>query len=577
MIINNDGKEFFLKFAKVWQNFKDYSYLEGINLSPEQIKIIEDDEEQLLIEGYAGTGKSVTLLYKFINVLVREEKKKVLFVTYNSMLIEDTKKRLDTSNEYKENKDKHQVDIMTFHEVASKILKKVKVIDKGVGKLTVEKIKKYQGDALRRVAAILCQYTEKDKEKYRALPKEELLYKTHNNNFVTEEIAWIKAMGFTNKEKYLEIERTGRSKSIRLTRNQRKTIYKIYEEYQGSLESGKYGRVLDLEDYALNIVSNKHLITDEIKYDYIFVDEIQDLDPMQVMALCNLTKKYIVLSGDAKQRIYKKCPLKYEDLGLNINQKGRRKILNKNYRSTKEIVTLANSLKFYDSKGKFLERQFVKRGRRPIIHVTKGLEAAGKYIVDTINKIYSMDKTKSIAIIHREEIKGKTGLKSNFRLYLETNLKQSITDIYSYGKKFQYDKEKQIFYTNGYDVKGLEFDYVFIIDFNSEYYPSKKGIKKIREANEGKDKELVEEDILEFINTEKKLLYVSMTRAKEMLYLIANVEKGRNNISEFIYDFNYKDYEASGFTKRDIEESRELKNIFGYRRLFLDKEEIEQV
>ena len=90
-------------------------------------------------------------------------------------------------------------------------------------------------------------------------------------------------------------------------------------------------------------------------------------------------------------------------------------------------------------------------------------------------------------------------------MYLETNLKQSITDIYSYGKKFQYDKEKQIIYTNGYDVKGLEFDYVFIIDFN------------------------------------------------------------------------YKDCEASGFTKRDIEESREFKNIFGYRRLFLDKEEIEQV
>ena len=92
MTISNESKAFFIKLSKIWQNFKDYSYLEGINLSAEQINIIENDEDQLLIEGYAGTGKSLTLLYKFINVLLREESKRILFVTYNSTLIEDTKK-----------------------------------------------------------------------------------------------------------------------------------------------------------------------------------------------------------------------------------------------------------------------------------------------------------------------------------------------------------------------------------------------------------------------------------------------------------------------------------------------------
>ena len=96
MALSNKSKLFFFNLSKIWQNFKDYTYLEGINLSSEQIEIIEQEEEQLLIEGYAGTGKSLTLLYKFINVLVREEGKRALFVTFNSTLIEDTKKMLKT-------------------------------------------------------------------------------------------------------------------------------------------------------------------------------------------------------------------------------------------------------------------------------------------------------------------------------------------------------------------------------------------------------------------------------------------------------------------------------------------------
>jgi len=572
LTVSKESREFFVKLSKIWQNFKDYTYLEGINLSPEQINIIEHDEDQLLIEGYAGTGKSLTLLYKFINVLVREEGKKVLFVTYNSTLIEDTKKRLETCIEYRENKDRHVAHVMTFHEMATNILKQIKVIEHGVGRLDIEKIKKHQDDALLRIAAILAGYTEKTSEIYKNLPSEERLYSTHNMRFVTEEISWIKAMGFVDLDRYLLTDRTGRNKSIRLIRSQRKTIFKIYEDYQKQLENHKYGERLDLEDYALKIVHNNHLLSDEIKYDYIFVDEVQDLDPMQIMALCRLTKKSIVLSGDAKQRIYKKCPIKYEELGLMVKQKGRKKVLNKNYRSTAEIVTLANSLDFYDSEDKLSAKQFVKEGERPIIHATKDNSVAVKYIADQIKKIYAEDPSKSIAIVHREEVKEKTGYKSQFRIKLEQLLLQSMSDIRSYSYKFDYKKDKQIFYTNAYDVKGLEFDVVFIADFNRSFYPYAEGIKKVKERNEGKDESLINEDVLEFINTEKKLLYVAMTRAKEKLFLIANNCTSESQISEFIYDFASKDYMASGFTKKEIEKARQHYKFMGNGKLFRQKE-----
>lgn len=570
---SNERIEFFTKLSKIWQNFKDYTYLEGIDLSQEQINIIEQEEDQLLIEGYAGTGKSLTLLYKFINVLVREEGKRVLYVTYNNTLIEDTKKRLNTCSEYLENKDRHDVNIKTFHEMAASLLKEIKVIDKGIGKLSIDKINKINGDALRRIASIHARYTEPKFDEYKSLNKEERLYSTHNMKFVTEEISWLKAMGFVTLDKYLSTERTGRSKRIRLTRNQRKTIFKIYEDYQKELNSNKYGLCLDLEDYALKILEKEYEFGEELKYDYVFVDEMQDLDPMQILALCKLTKKSIVLSGDANQRIYKKCPIKYEELGLQVKQKGKRKTLRKNYRSTAQIVRLANSLNFYDNEDKLSEKYFVKEGERPVIHRTKDSSVAAKYITDKIRKIHDENPKKTIAIINREEIKQKIYGKSAFRTLLEQNLiYHTFTDVNSYYKKFDTKKERQVFYTNPYDVKGLEFDVVFIIDFNKRYYPNLDELKKMSITNDSKEKELLDEDVLEFINTEKKLLYVAMSRAKEELYLIANGCESEKTISEFIFDFDSKDYVASGFTKSSIEVARIHYNRIDNGKLFIKKE-----
>ena len=557
MAINSESKLFFSKLSKIWQNFKDYTYLEGIDLSPDQISIIEQECDQLLIEGYAGTGKSLTLLYKLINVLIREEGKRILFVTFNKTLIDDTKKRLNSSKEYLENKDKHNVNICTFHEMAGNLLKEIKVIERGAPKLTEKKVKEYRDTAYRRVAAILDQYTNVTSDKYKALPSEERLYKTHNISFVTDEITWLKAMGFIKKEKYLVMDRIGRSHSIRLTRSQRNTIFKIFEQYEEELKT-RYHNSLDLEDYALRILENPHLITEEKKFDYIFVDEVQDLDPMQIKALCNLTKKSIVLSGDAKQRIYKKTPIKYEDIGLNIKEKGKRKILNKNFRSTSEIVKLANSLEFYDNDEKLMDKLFVRNGEKPLIYRTIDNHKAAKFIAKEVKNIQTSDPNKNIAIVHREESKANYGSKSALRLELENELKQTIIDINTYDKKFQYNTEKQVFYTNAYDIKGLEFDTVFIVDFNTKYYPNSDEIKKIRTENEKKDENLVNKDILDFINREKKLLYVAMTRAKDNLFLIANNCKNDGQISKFIYDFDPKSYitKPSNIVKKDIEDYR---------------------
>lgn len=579
-VSNEDKKMFFTKLSKLWTNFKDYSYISGITLSHDQISIIEQNEKQMLIEGYAGTGKSLTLLYKFIDIIVRENNKRILFVTYNSALIDDTKKRLNLSKEYIDNVNRHETFVMTFHEISSKILKTIRIINKECNYLTADRIKKFEDDEYRRIASISARYIQKTGEMYKMISDDEKLYSTHNEKFIMDEIRWIKAMGFTKLENYLATERTGRSKSIRLTRNQRKTIFRIYKEYQKEMESSKYGyATLDLEDYALKILENSTLIEDDLKFDYVFVDEVQDLDPMQVMALCKLTKGNIILSGDAKQRIYKKCPIKYEQLGLNVNQKGRRKLLKKNFRSTKEIVNLANSLRFYDSDGKYNTEDYEKHGDKPIIKYSNDINKILKYVVNEIKTIQHENPKATIAIVNREEIKNRTGNKSNFRIGLEMQLMQSLVDVNTYNKKFDFSKEKQIFYTNVYDIKGLEFDVVFVMDFNKIYYPYSEGIQKIKDNNDSKDESSLNDDLIEFYNTEKKLLYVAMTRAKERLYLIASgnfnnsILDPSKKISEYIFDFETKDYISNGFKKTDIESGKSKYNNVGFGRILKDKQE----
>lgn len=558
MTLTDKNRSFFLKISRVWQNFSDYDFFKEINLSPEQIRIVEHEEEQMLIEGYPGTGKSITLIYKFINTLIKEsEKRKILYVSYNSTLIEDTKKRLNVSSVYLDNKEKHDIDILTFHGVASKLLNASMINKNTIRKLDANKIEEMRDTQIFRIGALLRRFEEGEGAK---ISKEEKLYKTHRERFLTDEFVWMKANGIIKEKDYCNSNmiRKGRSNAIRLTVTQRNTVYKIFKRYEHD-KRVKYRNSLDLEDYALEILKNIDVINEELKYDYIFVDEMQDLDPMQIKALCMLTKRSIVFSGDPKQRIYKKSPVNYEALGLNINEKGRRKMLTENYRSTLQIVKLANSLKFQEEKNlqTYNEKLFKKNGDKPIIAMYKDDITVIEQISKIIKSLFLKNPNKTVAIIHREEVMKQTGSKSNFRLNLEGKLALPMSDINNYYKRFNHTGERQIFYTNLYDVKGLEFDYVFILDFNNRYYPFIDEINKIKALEvDNKLNELIKQDIDEFKIEEKKRLYVAMTRAKEKLFIIGNKVKHVTQFSEFICDFNVDDFETIGCTNEDIKKAQ---------------------
>lgn len=70
-----------------------------------------------------------------------------------------------------------------------------------------------------------------------------------------------------------------------------------------------------------------------------------------------------------------------------------------------------------------------------------------------------------------------------------------------------------------HSIKGFEFKVVFLIGINNDVLPYKKHIEKLKH----------EKEIEAFIQQEKSLLYVAITRARDLVYILSS-----KNRSEFV-------------------------------------------
>lgn len=534
--------------AKAWQNYFDaHGLLPNITLSPEQISVVQQEEDQMLINGSAGSGKSLTLLFKLLKIMDQEaDPKRILYCSYNQTLIEDARKRINQSERYHQIKGKHVLHMMTFHNAVTDILKEIGFANAHHMKMNLASIHRSEDLITRRT--IVLQKVFMESSEYKRLPSEQKLYRTHEGKFLMDEILWMKANGFITKEKYFECERSGRGANPRLTKEQRKTIFTLFEMYSNMLKE-KFQNHMDLEDYALSLLRYIDEIPESLKYDYIFVDEVQDLQAMQLKALIGLKKKSIVVSGDPKQRIYKRSPFSYKELGLNIEGRKHRN-LKINFRSTKQIMQLASSIKFIDEENDRYDNQnFVREGEIPSIHYFADSKKQNKFLLNEIKSIQCMDPGASIAIIHRHDY-DQNALR-DCKVYDMLRHEFHVIDTKDYAKRFNLDQvRKPIFYTDAYSVKGLEFDYIFVIHFDRDHYPNSKRIEDLDIRSGGNTtSETYERDYDDIINDEKKLLYVSITRARKKVQLLYT-KPNPLHISQMIRDFNVKHYKAYGFKSK---------------------------
>jgi superfamily I DNA/RNA helicase len=520
-------------------------FLQNIKLSEEQQKVAKMESTHLLVKGTAGSGKSITLLTRMMQKMSEEFGKSFLFVSYSEELMKDAQNRFSKSEFFNALKEhNHKIDFLTFHELAHRLLTSIGI-----------KVRKFRTnhkglnrgeDEVR--ARILRLMGLLETEEFKELPAIHTIKKTRNVSFLSEEFAWMKGNGFITEEDYLLCDRLGRGKLPNVSVKQRSTIFRLFEYYQMDQQKNFYNRV-DPEDFALLIMQNFHLFKKGQMYDHIFIDEVQDLQPMQLRVLLAFNEGTLSLSGDERQRIYKSSPFSYRALGINIRS-GNNVVLKQNWRSTYPIMKLANSLNFHrsseDSKYDD-EKYFPRPGEKPRIKAFKSYNDLLDEISLKIRSIHQEHAERTFAIIHRRH---KTQDENKIKIYLGKYLKlrtyiESSThpDAQQYGPKVYLIEAKA--------TKGLEFDYVFILDIDRKHYPHSDEVERLNKVRLVKSKSPdFDADKKELEEKEKRVLYVSLTRAKEEVFMYYHAsEHAEVKISQFVKDFDTRDYEAIGFRK----------------------------
>ena len=458
-----------------------------IYLNPEQDKLVRlDPREHLLIRGVAGSGKTTIALYraKYLseNYLDMFTANKILVLTYNSTLVafmREQAKELGLEG----------VEISTFHQWVYKYLDQ-----KGVA---IDNTLRGWNEEKRAIFKKACN------EVRRRFPNRPIL--SRNPFFFAKEIQWMKGSCILDLETYLSAERQGRGG--RLNAEDRKIVFAVFEQYRHEMQQKQRS---DYEDFALLALDSLEDDDSFEPYTHIVVDETQDLSKAELTVITKLVNPQtnsITLLVDVAQKIYD-TSFTWKGVGINIQERSH--TLNKNFRTTVEIAEAAYTLLEKDTDFVQNSEDYVKpeqinkdqHGCYPIYRRFGSLEEGTDYVVEEIKRLKEQTtcELSEMVILHPQQ--------KFLRVIQERLNVHQIPNYIVTPKGFNHEAEEVKLCTM-HSIKGLEARVVFILG-----------------VDEGKLPFVAPNDIAEKV-TQRKLLYVGMTRAKEWLYLISDRNPSR--------------------------------------------------
>ena len=500
--------------------------------SNEQKSIFEYDKNDIIqVNGSPGSGKTLVAIKKAI-LLAEKYNKKVLFLYYNKSLGYEIRRLFGTFDEYSLLKNKIVIDHIDNY---------IKIC------LTSPALK----EKLKEIKGRKNKYPKSkfDRESRMSLAIDE--YKKHNKSssfyrmdrdFLLSEIDWLRNCDFT-KEEYLKNKRLERGSLKKIDLKQKQEVLDILGYYRKVENEEEYFQ--DYHDYmisALYYLRRKDLFLDEQNYfDHIIIDEAQDFSKLHlefiklISNIDNNTESSITFFMDINQtiNIEKAWCLNnernLEDANFEIKEENVL-YLNRCYRNVEEIYSAAEKLldnNCYKSSNISID----ERGIKPLRLKSRTLEEEINNVITIID-----------ILINKYQYEY-----SDFTIISQftTNLEEKLKNKFPITTKNE--NSNSINLTTFYSAKGIESKVVFILGLNDEYFPSKK-IFPLKSNDE-----IIEEG--------KKLLFVAMTRATELLFL-SSLQKESPIFSLFDEnDFINLDFENNNF---DIIFGRELstnKNI----------------
>lgn len=300
------------------------------------------------------------------------------------------------------------------------------------------------------------------------------------------------------EEAYLQIDREGRGRG--LSRRQRAAVWKVLEAYARALEA------LKREEWATVVRRARHLIeTHRVvlpkRYRAVIVDEAQDMGTPEMRFLLALLGQQpnLLLLGDTRQQIYARGS--FVRL-LNIPIGRRHMKLRLNYRTTEQIRSAASHVvtAVHALTGESLgadDSISLLRGPTPQVQsFARPAEEEDAIVAALREALASGMLPEEIVVVARTSI-----LLAHYGNIL---LAEGIPTSKIEGKS---SRGPGVQLANMHRVKGLEFRAVFIVGCSAEALP---------QPYTGDDDPVARAEHME---RERRLLYVAMTRARELLWI----------------------------------------------------------
>ncbi len=440
------------------------------------------------ISGSAGTGKTIVALHRAVFLARKNPQSRILLTTFSPALASALKIKLDrlAGNE---------------PEIISRI----------------------QVGAIQDIARQL--YTEAFGAPRLANPNEvrsrlvAVAAQTPDIRF-TESFLWsewndvVDAWQLDTWDAYRDVPRLGRK--TRMGGKQRELLWEIFQqvhtwldEHQQITWSGVFRQVTE------------HLkATGHYPFDIAVVDEAQDMGIAELKFLAAIGSQRpdsLFFTGDLGQRIFQQ-PFSWKSLGVDI--RGRSQTLSINYRTSHQIRSSADRLlpiSISDVDGNTDQRRgtiSVFNGPVPAIEVHDDRDAEIQAVSEWIaNRLTSGLQPEEIGVFVRDQPQIERAIAAVKEAGIEAiELNDQITFA-----------EGRIAVSTMHLAKGLEFRAVAVMACDDEVLPLQERIEDVTD----------ESDLEEIYNTERHLLYVACTRARDYL-LISGVEPA----SEFLDDLN---------------------------------------
>jgi len=312
-------------------------------------------------------------------------------------------------------------------------------------------------------------------------------------------------------ESYLTTDRSGRGRAI--TSDQRRAILDLYLLHvrkffeRGFVEPAEFVRMA----YRQRLSGDPTRET----YRAVIVDEVQDISEIGIKLLHSLTSGIpdgLLLVGDATQRIFTRG---YSMRGLGVDIAGRGVVLRKNYRNTRQILEAAFPLVAAEwqqdlasagaSPIDFAPEFSVREGSRPIIVRCRDEAAEGRFVASEIGSLlrYKHYTPRDICVVGRDKRSREIALLA---------LKAAKIPVYSFQSSPTGEISPEVDavrVSSLHGAKGHEFATVIIVGAAAGTVPQATA----RDQDE--------------LASEAAVLYVGMTRARDLLYL-SYADKDRN-------------------------------------------------